>query len=91
MRTFNFADLLEIVAETVPERIALVHGQSELSYAALNEQSKRVAAVLSSHGVGRGDQVGLQLINSPEYLTGFFWCVSNWGGAVQCELPVFTE
>ena len=53
MRTFNFADLLEIVAETVPERIALVHGQSELSYAALNEQSKRVAAVLSSHGVGR--------------------------------------
>ena len=72
MRTFNFADLLEIVAETVPERIALVHGQSELSYSALNEQSKRVAAVLSSHGVGRGDQVGLQLINSPEYLTGFF-------------------
>lgn len=72
MRTFNFADLLEIVAETVPERIALVHGKTELSYAALNEQSKSVAAVLSRHGVDRGDQVGLQLINSPEYLTGFF-------------------
>ena len=72
MSTYNFSDLLQIVADTVPDRIALVHGELELTYTELNQFADRVARVLVAKGVGANDNVGLQLTNSPEYLAGFF-------------------
>ena len=72
MSTYNFSDLLQIVADTVPDRTALVHGAVELTYTELSQFADRIARVLVAKGVGANDNVGLQLTNSPEYLAAFF-------------------
>ena len=68
--SFNLADLFRVVATAVPDREALVHGPRRLTYAALDDRVRRLAAVLVAQGVGPGDHVGLHLHNSTEYLEG---------------------
>jgi acyl-CoA synthetase (AMP-forming)/AMP-acid ligase II len=67
---FNLADLLERVADTVPDHLALVCGSRRLTYAELDARANRLAHVLTAHGVGAGDHVALYLYNSTEYLEG---------------------
>ncbi|RAR53362.1 fatty-acyl-CoA synthase [Paraburkholderia unamae] len=73
-RTFNLADLLEIVTARVPERAAFVCGPQRLTYAQLDERATRVASGLRSRGIRRGDHVGIALYNSAEYLETLFAC-----------------
>ena len=65
---YNIADLIESVADAVPDRVALVCGERRLSYAALDERASRLAHFLASQGVGPGDQIGLYLQNGTEYM-----------------------
>jgi acyl-CoA synthetase (AMP-forming)/AMP-acid ligase II len=65
---FNVADLLERVADTVPDHLALVCADRRLTFAELDERANRLAHVLQAHGVGAGDHVALYLFNSTEYL-----------------------
>ncbi|MFN2590826.1 MAG: acyl-CoA synthetase [Actinomycetota bacterium] len=69
-RSFNLADLFEIVADTVPDREAVVVGDRRLTYAGLDERANRLAHVLRDAGVGAGDYVGLQLMNGTQYIEG---------------------
>jgi fatty-acyl-CoA synthase len=73
-RTFNLADLLEVVAQAVPERVAFVCGAQRLSYAELDARATRLASALRARGVRRGHHVGIQLHNSAAYLETFFAC-----------------
>ena len=73
-RTFNLADLLEVVAGAVPERTAFVCGAQRLSYRELDERATRLASALRARGVRRGHNVGIQLYNSAEYLETFLAC-----------------
>ncbi len=67
---FNVADLLERVADTVPDHLALVCADRRLTYADLEARANRLAHVLQARGVGAGDHVALYLYNSTEYLEG---------------------
>jgi fatty-acyl-CoA synthase len=67
MRAFNIADLYEIVAETVPDRLALVAGDVRLTYSELDERSSRVAAALRAVGVEPGDHVAVLSGNRAEW------------------------
>ncbi|MDQ1458335.1 MAG: 3-oxocholest-4-en-26-oate---CoA ligase [Actinomycetota bacterium] len=67
---FNLADLLERVADTVPDHLALVCAERRLTYAELDARANRLAHVLAARGVGVGDHVALYLYNSTEYLEG---------------------
>lgn len=69
---FNLADLWERVADTVPEREALVCGDRRLTFAELDERATRLAHALAERGVGAGDHVALYLYNGSEYLEGMF-------------------
>ncbi|MBL0150786.1 MAG: acyl-CoA synthetase [Ideonella sp.] len=82
-RTFNLADLFEIVAGVVPDRIAFRCGARQLSYRELDQRATRLASALRARGVGRGDHVGLMLYNSAEYLEGFFACCKIGAAAVN--------
>lgn len=73
-RHFNIADLFEIVADTVPEREALVCGEARLTYAELEQRANRLAHFLAAQGIGAGDKVGLYLHNCNEYLEGMLAC-----------------
>lgn len=67
--TYNLADLFELVAETVPDQLAVVCGDDRLSYGTLNTHATQIADFLASRGVRPGDHVGLHLYNSAEFLT----------------------
>lgn len=70
--TFNYADLLGIVAATVPDRTAVVCGARRISYSDLHAQVESLARHLAARGLRRGQTLALHLRNSPEYLLGFF-------------------
>ncbi|WP_435059921.1 amino acid adenylation domain-containing protein [Streptomyces sp. bgisy060] len=59
--------LAEQVART-PDAVALVHEDTELTFAELDRRSNRIAHWLISRGVGRGDVVGLAMRRGPELL-----------------------
>ena len=65
-RTYNLADLFEIVAACVPDRIAFRCGSHTLSFRELDERANRVWSALRARGICRGDHVGIQLYNSVE-------------------------
>jgi acyl-CoA synthetase (AMP-forming)/AMP-acid ligase II len=67
---YNLADLWERVADTVPEREAMVCGDTRLTYTAADARINRLAHFLQSRGVGPGDHVALYLQNGVEYLEG---------------------
>ncbi len=71
---FNIADLLEQVADKVPERDALVCGDQRRSYRQLEQRANQMAHYLASRGVTAGDHVGLYLYNCNEYLECMLAC-----------------
>ncbi len=73
-RTYNLADLFEIVAAAVPDRIAFRCGGRQLTYRELDRRASQLGSALRARGLGRGDNVGIQLYNSAEYLETFFAC-----------------
>lgn len=70
-RTYNLADLFDIVAEAVPDREAIVIGNKRISYRQLAQRVERLAVWLHGQGIGAGDTVGLQMYNTEEYLETF--------------------
>ena len=54
--TFNLADLLEIVVDTVPNREALVAGMARRTFAELDERANRIA----NHLLGTGTRTRRQ-------------------------------
>ena len=67
-RTFNLADLFEVVADACPERLALVAGEVRLTYDELDRRANRLAHHLLDHGVGPGDHLGIYAWNRAEWI-----------------------
>src|ERR1700756_1935484 len=62
----NIADLAEHAIDAVPDRVALVCGDEQLTYAQLEEKANRLAHYLIDHGVKKDDKVGLYCRNRIE-------------------------
>ncbi len=60
----NFADLFEHAADAFSDRIAMICGDTQVSYSGLEERVNRLAHHLAAMGVGPGDHVGLYARNS---------------------------
>jgi fatty-acyl-CoA synthase len=71
---FNLADVFEIVANKVPDRVALIAGDRRLTYAELDERTNRVANYLRDIGVKPGQHVGIYAYNRAEWLESMFGC-----------------
>jgi 3-oxocholest-4-en-26-oate---CoA ligase len=71
---FNLADLFELVADAVPERVAAVCGNDRRTFEELDERSTRFAHLLQARGAGVGDHVALYMRNSIEHLEAMFGC-----------------
>jgi len=67
-RPFTFADTFEVVADAVPDQLAIVTEARRLTYREVDERATRLAHVLSDRGVGAGDHIGLYLYNGTEYV-----------------------
>jgi fatty-acyl-CoA synthase len=64
----DFASVWEEVADSVPERDAIVQGERRISYRTFDDSAARFASAIEAAGVGEGDKVALYLFNCPEYL-----------------------
>ncbi|WP_168582801.1 AMP-binding protein [Gephyromycinifex aptenodytis] len=58
-------------AQERADKVAFVYGEASLTWAQLDEQSRRVAGGLVAAGVEPGDRVGLHLPNGLEFVTAF--------------------
>ncbi|MEU5877496.1 AMP-binding protein [Spirillospora sp. NPDC047279] len=77
-RSFNLADLFEVVAGACPDRLALVAAGGppdvRLTYRELDERANRAAHHLRAAGVGPGDHVGVLAYNRAEWLESMIAC-----------------
>lgn len=62
----NIADLAEHAIDAVPDRVALICGDDQITYAELEEKANRFAHLLIDRGVKKDDKVGLYCRNRIE-------------------------
>ncbi len=62
----NIADLAEHAIDAVPDRVALICGDEQITYAELEEKANRLGHYLIDRGVRKGDKVGLYCRNRIE-------------------------
>ena len=72
---WNFADVWEAVAQSIPESIAQVHGARRVGWSEFDACANGIAETLLQAGCGRQDKVALYLHNGPEYLQAAFGCM----------------
>lgn len=77
----NLAMLLEDSARRFPTREAVASGEATLSYSELDAVANRVANLLTSVGVVRGDRVAISCPNTPHFL-GIYYGILKAGGVV---------
>ena len=59
---------VERAGEVFADRPAVIHGARRLAWVEVRERSRRLAAALRAHGIGRGDAVAVLLPNVPEMI-----------------------
>ena len=62
----NIADLVEHAVDVFPDRVAVLCGDREVTYAQLEEHANRLAHYLAGRGIGPGSHVGFYGRNSIE-------------------------
>jgi long-chain acyl-CoA synthetase len=83
----NLAANLTATARRRPDRTALMLGDAELGYAALDAASARVAGMLLGRGLQPGDRVGVKLPNVPQFAMAYYG-VLRMGGIVVPMNPL---
>lgn len=73
-KTFNIADLFEMVADIHANDDALVCGDYRATFAQFDERANRLAHFFQSRGIKAGDHVGLYMYNCGEYLEAMMAC-----------------
>lgn len=65
---WNIADIFEEVAATIPDQLALQHGDVSRTWSEFDSRADGVAGTLLGAGLVEQDKVAQYLYNSPEYL-----------------------
>jgi fatty-acyl-CoA synthase len=71
-RDVNLASLWEAVADRLPEKLALIHGEQLVTFRAFEARAARLAGALAARGIGRGAKVAMYVYNCNEYLETAF-------------------
>jgi len=85
----NLSVMLEDSARTVPDRDAVVLGDSRLTYAQINAATNQVANLLVSKGIEPGDKVALSCPNLPYFPIVYYGILK--AGAVVVPLNVLLK
>ncbi|MFF3886347.1 non-ribosomal peptide synthase/polyketide synthase [Streptomyces sp. NPDC001914] len=82
----TIADLLAVQAAATPDAVALVFGDSTLTYAELDTRVNRTAALLLSRGAGPERVVALGLPRSPDMVVALFAVLRTGAAYLPLEL-----
>ena len=74
MTDWNFADVWDAVAATVPDRPALAQASLRFTWRELERRAASVAGALAAAGLGHQAKVAQYMYNSPAYLESLFAC-----------------
>ncbi|MBX6389067.1 MAG: AMP-binding protein [Frankia sp.] len=74
-RPINFANILELIADAVPDRLALVAPPARLTFAELDARADRTARLLRGGGVQAGEHVGIYSVNRAEWVESMLGCL----------------
>jgi len=77
----TIVEMLERNAAILPEKTAIICGNSKISYREFHEKSRTLANFLISKGLKKGDRVGIVLQKTPEVIISFLG-VACAGGIV---------
>ncbi|MFD2420214.1 amino acid adenylation domain-containing protein [Amycolatopsis pigmentata] len=86
----SVVDMFERRVLAAPDAVAVTDaGGTDLTYAALDQASNRLAGYLAGRGVGRGDRVGVAMDRSPDLLIAFLaiWKAGAAYVPVDVEYP----
>jgi acyl-CoA synthetase (AMP-forming)/AMP-acid ligase II len=72
----NTAEFLMISSMTVPDREALVQGDTRVTYMEMADRVKRLANGLQALGVGKGSHVVTMAMNSPQFVETYYACAT---------------
>ncbi len=70
----NTAEFLTISSAVVPDRDALVCGDTRVTYAEMASRVNRLSNALQALGVERGKAVAVMAVNSPQYVETYYAC-----------------
>ncbi|MDO8690518.1 MAG: class I adenylate-forming enzyme family protein [Dehalococcoidia bacterium] len=79
---------LERSAGMVPDKVALIYGEQQITYRELDQRVDALAASLASLGIRKGDRVAIDLVNCPEQIEAYF-AVCKLGGIVAWCNPLY--
>ena len=82
----NIADLAEHAIDAVPDRVALICGDEQVTYAELEEKANRLAHYLLDQGVKKDDKVGLYCRNRIEIVIAMLGIVKAGAILVNVNL-----
>ncbi|MDX6623112.1 MAG: long-chain acyl-CoA synthetase [Solirubrobacterales bacterium] len=85
----NLASIVTESSGRVPDNVAVRLGETELTYAELDERSARLASLLAAHGVEPGDRVGVMLPNVPEFPIAYYGVLR--AGAIVVPMNVLLK
>jgi acyl-CoA synthetase (AMP-forming)/AMP-acid ligase II len=71
-RPVNLADIMEMMAETIPDRPAVITIDGEYTYSQVDERATRLANHLVSVGIKPGDHVAVHAMNCIEWVEAFY-------------------
>jgi len=70
-------------ARIYPDRVAVIHGERQFTYARFLERSRRLASALARSGVGKGDTVAIMAPNTVQMLEAHY-AVPMLGAVLCC-------
>ncbi|MBI2760942.1 MAG: long-chain-fatty-acid--CoA ligase [Chloroflexi bacterium] len=70
----NTAEFLQISSYSVPDRVALVQGDTRITYMEAADRANRLATALQGLGVEKGAYVGVMAMNSPQFVEAYYAC-----------------
>lgn len=85
----SIPDLLQIPANSFPDKAALNFYGTEMTFWELRGQVLRLANALGALGIKKGERVGLHLPTSPQYIIAYY-AVLMLGGIVVNLNPMYT-
>ncbi|HEV8713195.1 MAG TPA: benzoate-CoA ligase family protein [Candidatus Binatia bacterium] len=71
-------------------KVAIYYGQETTTYAELSQAVQRLAGVLASRGVGKGDRVLLRVPNTPDFIVSWL-AVLHLGAIAVATVPLLRE
>jgi acyl-CoA synthetase (AMP-forming)/AMP-acid ligase II len=73
-RCIHLGDIIEVLADTVGAKPALITAEQELTYGQLDERATRLANHLRTAGVAPGEHVAIHAMNCTEWVEAFYAC-----------------